>query len=144
MRRNAAEVAREAARGLMFIFKRVDSLVERCAWCLLSTERGLMLIFDSYLEEEPSPPPPPDEWDPAGDAPPPVELPDGMRWRHEDAYGEPDWDVWCIAQDRRAGYVTPTSDRWLVKTKFKDFHCDTALEACRALAKELKKERDHE
>jgi len=93
------------------------------------------------LLKEPTLVSPPEEWDPSGDAPPPVELPGGMRWEQDDE----DWDVWDTILYRRAGYVTPTSDRWLVKApNFNHFHCDTAIEACWELAKELAKEIDHE
>jgi len=78
------------------------------------------------------------EWDPNGTTPPPVELPDGMRWER-DLGG---WDVVCGREWK--GCVTNNWDRryyacWKDCRVIAD--CDTALEACQALAVALNENR---
>ena len=74
-------------------------------------------------------------WDPAGEEPPPVELPDGMRWERDEGDVDPDWDVW--RGNRRLGYVT-SYPQWRVEAGVgPPVTCATVLDGCRDLAARL-------
>jgi hypothetical protein len=87
-----------------------------------------------------------DGWTWQGETPPPVDLPEGMRWDRSD--GDEDWDTCWICDDHCTGFVRHEGSRFEVRLRPRSGSVgftsggffNSPLAACRALASHLEEQ----